>query len=379
MGKQPKQIDQELLNKLQQFILQPTEYGVPGEVEYGWCGGRHILDSKFSFEHNVFVDALHFALRIDSNRVPSELKRAYKLMEEEATAQQNPSGFVSKKQKQNVRESVRRKMHSDLKDGKFRRSKMVHILWDFPSRIIYASMTSSAQEKLLDLFGRTFGLELQPLTAGTLALRELESKGKRRDYEDARPTRVVHGPDGEGQHPEYPWVAKGPQPKDFLGNEFLLWLWHETELHGGGVKTEVGELSLLFDRMLDVDCAYGQTGRDTLRGDGPTHMPEARDALRSGKLPRKAGLIIETAGKQFEFTFNCELFACTAAKLPEVEDADDARVVFEERIAMLRELSSAVDGLFSAFLKLRASSSWEGQTSSLRRWIQQLPKHAAVA
>ena len=67
------------------------------------------------------------------------------------------------------------------------------------------------------------------MTAGSLALRLLEPHGRRRDYEDLRPTRFVTGPEGESQFPEYPWVAKGPEPKDFLGNEFLLWLWHEAD------------------------------------------------------------------------------------------------------------------------------------------------------
>ena len=51
-------------------------------------------------------------------------------------------------------------------------------------------------------------------------MRLLEPHGRRRDYEDMRPTRFVPGPEGEGQYPEYPWVMKGPEPKDFVGNEF---------------------------------------------------------------------------------------------------------------------------------------------------------------
>src|ERR1041384_2472121 len=50
-GKNPGGVGQEALDKLQEFILHEGEYGVPEEVEHGWCGGRHIYDSKFSFEH----------------------------------------------------------------------------------------------------------------------------------------------------------------------------------------------------------------------------------------------------------------------------------------------------------------------------------------
>jgi len=194
-------------------------------------------------------------------------------------------------------------------------------------------------EKLMEIFERTFGLELAPLSAGSLALRLLEDSSKRRDYEDLRPTRFVSGPEGEGQYPEYPWVAKGPEPKDFLGNEFLIWLWHEADARTSIVGTEsAGDVTIFLDRALDLDCAYGQTGKDTIRGDGPSRSPEARDALRVGKAPRKAGLILHASSQQFDLTLNAETFGVASAKLPEVEDADTPRTLFEERIGLLRDL-----------------------------------------
>ena len=76
VGEQPEQIDQDLLDKLAEHALRPGEVGVPEEIEYGWAGGRHVLDGTFSFENNVYADALFFALRVDSNKVPGDLKRA---------------------------------------------------------------------------------------------------------------------------------------------------------------------------------------------------------------------------------------------------------------------------------------------------------------
>jgi hypothetical protein len=370
VGEHPREIDQSILEKLSEFVLENGEFGVPDDVEYGWCGGRHILDRHFTFEHNVFADALHFAIRIDTNRVPSELKAAYQAIEEEAIAASNPSGFISKNQKRDVKESVRRKLESELREGKFRRSKLIPILWDFQTQTLLTSAANTSAEKLHELFERTFGLTLEPLTAGTLAQRHLAEKGKRRDYEDARPTRFVHGPEGESQWPDYPWTAKGDQPKDYMGNEFLLWLWHEVDHHHGAIKTENGEMALWIDHTLQLDCAYGQSGKDTLRATGPTRMPEAAEALRTGKLPRRCGLNLESAGKQIQLFFNPETFTCSGVRLPDVEDADNPRVVFEERIAMLRDLSRSLDALYQAFLNSRAGSPWESRTATIRRWIQ---------
>ncbi len=384
MGESPNAIDQDLLDKLAEFAIRERDLGVPDEEEYGWIGGRHVLDGNFSFEHNVYADALHFALRIDTNKVPGELKKAYTIMEEDAVASTNPSGFISKNQKRDVKETIRQKLDEDLRSGRFRRSKLIPILWDLPSQTVYCSAGGASLEKLMEIFERTFGLALLPLSAGANALKLLEPRGRRRDYEDLRPTRFVPGPEGDGQHPEYPWVTKGPEPKDFIGNEFLLWLWHEAEVRNGTIRTDgagergVGEVSIVIDRALDLDCAYGQTGKDTLRGDGPTRMPEARDALRSGKLPRKAGMLLEAGGNQYTLTLNPETLGCNATKLPDVEEAETPRVLFEERITLLHDLCGALDALFATFLKHRASSAWESQTSHLRRWILQSPKPVAA-
>lgn len=380
VGKQPRVIDQDLLDKLAAGALKPSEFGVPAEEEYGWSGGRHVFDGTFSFEHNVYADALHFALRIDTNKVPGELKKAWELMEEEAAASGNPSGFASKGQKKDVKETVRQKIEEELRSGHFRRSKLLPILWDIPSQTVYCSASGKSFEKLAEIFHRTFGLDLQPVSAGSLGLRVSEGRGKRREYEDFRPTRFVSGPEGEGQYPDYPWVAKGPEPKDFLGNEFLLWLWHEADNRTGIIDTEeAGDVTIYIDKSLDLDCAYGQTGRDVLKGDGPSRMPEARDGLRSGKLPRKAGMIIDAGRQQYTFTLNPEQMSLGAAKLPEVEDAEGPRALFEERVTLLRDLCAAIDGLFDAFLKLRGSSAWEGHVNGMRRWIMQPEKKTAAA
>ena len=135
----------------------------------------------------------------------------------------------------------------------------------------------------------------------------------------------------------------------------------------------------MFDRWLDLDCAYAQSGRASLRATGPSRMPEARDGLRTGKVPRRAGLVLETAGRMFSVTLNAETLALSGVKFPEVENADTPRVVFEERVAMLRELGQALDGLVAAFLQVRASSGWEGQTGQLRRWIMNTAKISQVA
>lgn len=378
-GKGRKTVDQEMLDKLAEHIIKPGEFGVPEEEEWGWCGGRHVLDGKFTFDHNVFNDCLHFALRIDTNRFPGALKKAYEVMEEEAVAANNPSGFISKNQKKDVKDTIRKKVEDELKSGKFRRSKLVQVLWDLPNRTLYSTATGKSFEKLAELFERTFELSLEPVTSGTQALRICEKVGKRREYEDTRPTRFAVGPAGDGQQPEYPWVTKGAEPKDFLGNEFLLWLWHEADARNGVIKTaESGEVAILIDKSLDLDCAYGQTGRDGLKGDGPGRMPEAMDGLRSGKVPRKAGLVLDINRHQYTLTLAGESLAVNGLVIPEIEEADTPRVVFEERVTLLRDFCQGLDELFASFLKVRVGGSWETHGGAIKKWIKSDTKAVAA-
>lgn len=360
---------EELLDKLREHALKDGRIGAPQEIEYGWNGGRHLFDAQFSFEHNVFGDAVLFALRIDTHKAPGELKKAYQAIEEEALAAENPSGFLSKQQRKEAKDAAKAKIEEELRDGRHRRSKLVPVMWDTARGVVYSPATGRSLEVLREIFERTFAASLEPLSAGAAALRHLEGLGRRRDYEDLKPTRFVLGPEGEGQVPEYPWVAKGPEPKEFLGNEFLMWLWKEAETNGGtielGDKTDV---TVMIDRTLDLDCAYGQTGKDALRGDGPTKMPEARDALKSGKLPRKAGMVLDAGGEQFAFTFGAEGLSFGSAKLPEIE-ADNVRQLIEERIEHLGTLCAAVDGMYAKFLKLRTSSGWSSWTNDCRKWV----------
>jgi hypothetical protein len=369
IGKSPSMIEQAQLDALSANALRPTESGVPEDVEYGWNGGRHILDGEFSFESNVYADALHVGLRIDTNRVPPEVKQAYLALEEQALAAGNPSGFISKTQKRDARDVVRRKIDDDLRSGQFRRSKLYAVLWDLPSSTVYAAVNQAAEEKLRELFERTFGLELAPISAGTLASRLLEPRGRRRDLEDARPSRFVYGPEGESQSPDYPWTSKLAETRDFLGNEFVTWLWHETDRHDGYIKLGEDEIAVMFDRTLDLDCAYGATGKVMLKATGPTKMSEAQESLRNGKLPRKCGLTIESGGAQYLFTLAAESLAVSGLKLPEVQEAETPRVLFEERIGQLREFGKVIDRLYGAFLEQRTGASWEGATSGIRKWI----------
>jgi hypothetical protein len=365
VGEGPSSADDALLEKL--AANQVDDEGLAEEEAVGWCGGRHLLDDTFSFETNVYADCVHVGMRVDTNKPPGDLRKAYAEIELQASTP--VGGFVSKAAKKDAREAADRRLDEEARSGRFRRSKMTPILWDVEESVLYGPSSASQQTKLYELFDRTFGLTLIPLTAGELALRKLEKIGHRRDYEDARPTAFATSARGTGDAAEYPWVAKGGGTKDFFGNEFLTWLWWSAEHDGGGIEAGDDVVTVMIDKAVDLDCVFGLTGRGTLRGDGPGRMPEAKKMLAVGKCPRKLGLLLD-AGSPFGLTLAGETLATSGLVLPDPEDADSPRVLFEERIGLLRDYVRVIDTLYESFLRMRAGDTWPPTVRKIRDWVK---------
>jgi hypothetical protein len=376
VGDAPTMPDETMLEKFSQQALREDEL-TTAEVDYGWVGGRHILDGEFGFANCVFNDCISIGMRIDTNRVPSELKKAYVALEENASASKNPSGFASKQQKKLARESASRKIEEDLASGRFRRSKLIDVLWDMTSQTLYAPVSLSQRDQLMELFERTHGLTLEPVSSGNLAAHLLDASGKRREYEDLTPTKFAAVPnDGPA---EYPWTAKGDRTKDFLGNEFMLWLWHASMHNGGEIRAGGDTATVMFARLLDLDCCFGTTGRTSLKFETPIEMVEAQEAIRTGKVPRKGGLAVALHGQIFALSLTAETLAMGGLKLPEIENADSPRVLFEERITLLRNFCKAFDELFKSFIVARAGTGWEAHVQTIRKWMGAKSRAIAAA
>src|SRR5207249_4556520 len=124
--------------------------------------------------------------------------------------------------------------------------------------------------------------------------------------------------------------------RDFLGNEFLLWLWYVLENESDTWKlADDSEVTVMLARTLVLECPRGQTGRQSLTSDGPAQLPEAHRALQAGKLPRRAGLTIVRNDQQYDLTLQAETLAVTGAKLP-LSEAEEERARLEERVTRVR-------------------------------------------
>ncbi len=365
VGKSPRLFGPEHLEKLAAHAIGKQRVAAGDGVEVGWIAGDHILDTQFDLAKNVVNDTLHFALRVDSLKMPADLLRAYAAVELQALAAGNPSGLPSARQKREARAAARERLEAEAADGRFLRRKAYPVLWDALSKELLIGTTAvTVVDRLHTLFQQTFGASFEPLNAGRQAFLQAEAREQTRGVDDAKPSPFL---------PTQSLSALAWQPdedsRDFLGNEFLLWLWYILDNESDSLRlADDSEAAAMFTRSLVLECPRAQTGRESILSDGPTRLPEARRAIQAGKLPRKAGLTIVRHDRQYDLTLQAETLAISGAKLPQSEE-DEERARLEERVTVLRHMLETLDLLYDVFGKRRAGSEWSKDLAKMQKWL----------
>lgn len=366
-GRSPKIFGPEQLELLAKHAIGKQRRVSADGIEVGWSAGDHILDTNFDLAKNIVNDTLHFALRVDSQKVPSDLLRAYIAVELQGVAAHNPSGHPSARQKREARANALERLEKEAADGRFLQRKAYEVLWDARSNeLLFGSTGITAIDRLHALFHETFERSFEPLNAGRQAYLLAELREQTRNVEDAAPAHFVPGA-------EQPIVAWDPDEasRNFLGNEFLLWLWHVLDQESDTLKlADDSEATAMFARSLTLECPRGQTGRESISSDMPTRLPEAKRAIQAGKLPRKAGLTLVRHDNTYELAIQAESLALTGVKLPTPEEGDD-RARLEERVNLLRDLLETVDLLYDLFGRVRAGDGWSKHLHKIQKWLRE--------
>ncbi|MCE9571751.1 MAG: hypothetical protein K8W52_01210 [Deltaproteobacteria bacterium] len=194
------------------------------------------------------------------------------------------------------------------------------------------------------------------------------------------------------------------EKRRFVGREFLLWLWLESELGDATLSTaEHGSFGLWIESKLVLSA-----GKESTRITAP--MPgqgrEAKEALRRGQLPQTATLHIALGEDETSLTLEAESFAVRGLKLktlldaagdddavpgdlvdemagrkpgrpkakrpPADEEGDanlDALARFQERMALTHAREELLAALYRDFLALRLARAWDAAiVPAMRRW-----------
>jgi hypothetical protein len=162
---------------------------------------------------------------------------------------------------------------------------------------------------------------------------------------------------------------------DFLGNEFLTWLWYAVETEADALRRIDPQMAALEigNRLVLENQSHQTTETVTIRGDD-AGMEEGILALRKGALVVEMNLIYRSGDERWDFSVKGENLNLTAIKVPEtgrVETSEDIEAAAVEKVHLCQRPVALVQSLFTHFIHLRLENGWTGTVlPAFRRWMQ---------
>lgn len=176
---------------------------------------------------------------------------------------------------------------------------------------------------------------------------------------------------------EGPSIGELIETRRFLGREFLAWLWFESEVFEERFSIEgFGECELHLEKQLTLESGpdFDQSRekeQSKLTGFAPSGTPEAREALRRGKLPTKAKLVVRRDEQDFALVLDADALALSGVKIPALIKGE-GEDPFYERIQLIEEIEGAIEALFRSFLLVRLDAAWTRDVvPAMKAWMRE--------
>jgi len=170
-------------------------------------------------------------------------------------------------------------------------------------------------------------------------------------------------------------VALAYRRYQFLGEEFLTWVWYLIEKEPDCLPRIDKQLSALEigRRMVLVNRRSGDNDETvTIKGEH-ADMGEGLLALKKGGMVAELHLIYRSGDNEWQFNLKGESLNISSLKVPEtgkIESDDEIEGAVIEKIYLYGQIVKLVNALFQYFIKLRVGSKWENQiTPAIREWI----------
>ena len=162
---------------------------------------------------------------------------------------------------------------------------------------------------------------------------------------------------------------------EFMGREFLLWLWFRAETDRGVFNiVEKGTAEVWFDGKITLQ-SENERGVETITCAGEaSNMREARFALGEDKGIIQATIKLLIGDNQCSFVLDSAWLNFRTFKTPKIvqDREEDPDGIFYEKMFFIEEAVSAMDEIYSSFIKLRLSPEWAAQEHpALVKWISE--------
>lgn len=158
--------------------------------------------------------------------------------------------------------------------------------------------------------------------------------------------------------------------RNFLGREFLTWLWFKSETQNHKIKTKnLGEFQLFIDNKIILSSASGSVRENSLKGNSPAYAREASAALSSGKLLSEAKFILQNQELHWSFSISADDLSLRTIRLPNVAK-ETSKEHFTQRIAYGRMLNDIIDELYKEYMDLRLTNKFKEEANLIREWLE---------
>jgi hypothetical protein len=338
------------------------------DTQIGWIGPQHVLQTQLSAETIAFGRFAHLAMRMDRLKPPANVVKAYIRMEEEAALQSSGREQLSRGEKRQARDAALSRADAEARSGEFRRITTMPVLFDLQHKRLYlGSLSPTAADKLRVLVHETFGCNLEAIEPEMLAGQCLTAHNNARALESLVPFTLVEPPEGFGGA----GADFAGTDLNFLGKEFLTWLWHQIDTQSGALQVRDGQdIVVMIDKTMRLKCDFGLTGTDVITADGPASLPEARAALKVGKQPNKLGLVVGSPLGEFRLSLDGPRLAISSLALPEPDTEQDERARLEHRFELAADAANIIDALFEVFVLERTGRDWDTLLQQMSAWAK---------
>ncbi len=169
-------------------------------------------------------------------------------------------------------------------------------------------------------------------------------------------------------------VAVAYNRYQFIGNEFLTWLWFMIDSHPHDLNAVVADMtSLTVGNRIVLENTINDTSEIiTIKGDD-AGLEEGILSLRKGATVVELNLIYKALNQEWQFTLKGENLSFYALKVPQtgpIETAQEIEGMILEKAYLYEKAVVLVDHLFNFFLKRRCGVQWQ-QTivPEIKKWI----------
>ena len=364
-GSLPDEIDDKFVAALNKRAFGRV-VALPDETQHGWIGPEHLMQTELTGEMIAFGSYALLGIRVDSFKAPPAVVKAYAAMEEQAALEASGRSFLSKGERRKLKTAAVERAEQEARQGAYRRMAMHPLVIDLSARRVYlGGLSAGLADRVAHLFSDTFGFALELADPKNVALRLMTAAKNARALESLRPCHFVRPPDEFDAQGTF-----GGDDLRFLGREFLTWLWRQTDEGDAPLRVSNGDdVTVMFEKILRLACDFGITGTDVITSDAPATLPEARAALRVGKQPNKAGLIVGGPLGEFRLTLDAARMCVSGLVLPEPQGEQERRERIEGRLELIGDAADLLDALFDVFLQQRVAGKWSQQQHEISTWV----------